>query len=95
MYNFFVLGLIPGTDIEITFAMWLEFVLLVFASVYALHYVRTRKRLLLAPVPSLSAEAEEHIMQLAQRGQLIRHIAATLVVYSADPPSFPFVPKVH
>ena len=93
MYNFFVLGLIPGTNIEITFAMWLEFVLLTFVSVYALHYIRLQKRL--AMTPSLSPEAEQHITQLARQGQLIRHIAATLVVYSADPPSFPFVPKAH
>ena len=93
MYNFFVLGLIPGTNIEITFAMWLEFLLLTLISVYALHYVRLQKQ----PVasPALSPAAEEHITQLAQRGQLIRHIAATLVVYSAEPPSFPFVPKAH
>ena len=26
MYTFFVLGLVPGTNFQITFTMWLEFV---------------------------------------------------------------------
>lgn len=81
MYNFFVLGLVPGTDIQITFAMWLESTLLLAGSVYLLYYHASRRRVVLPP--TLSPEANERITQLARQGQLIRRIAAVLVTNSA------------
>lgn len=33
MYNFLVLGLVPGTDIQITFEMWLDIVIAIIMAV--------------------------------------------------------------
>lgn len=45
MQNFFVLGLIPGTTIEITFSLWLSTVILTLSSPFLLHAWRRRANL--------------------------------------------------
>lgn len=91
MYSFFVLGLIPGTNIQITFTMWLEFVLLLAATIYGVHYRHQRRHL----PPSLSPEANERITQLARQGQLIRHIAAALLANSGHSHLGLYAPPAH
>ena len=78
MYTFFVLGLIPGTDIQITFTMWLDTLALIIC-VLLLHY-EFRNRSNAALPPTLSPETEQNITLLARQGQLIRRIAAVLPI---------------
>lgn len=57
MYNFLVLGLIPGTNIQITFAMWAETAALFFM----IHlFIRERKR----SIPGVLAEDRDHTVAL-------------------------------
>lgn len=42
MYNFFVLGQVPGTGITISFTMWLMLSLLVATSYLGVRYLRQR-----------------------------------------------------
>jgi hypothetical protein len=79
MYDFFVLGLIPGTDIQITFTMWLEALLLVICSLYLVH-IHVNKHAVLAP--TIGPETIKTTL-LARRAQLIRRIAAALPISTA------------
>ncbi len=40
MYSFFVLGIVPGTNIQITFRSWINSVLLVIAVLLSIRLVR-------------------------------------------------------
>lgn len=59
MYNFFVLGQIPGTSIVITFVMWIELCALMSVLAFWALYVRkrpaTKHTIILEP--TISAEA--------------------------------------
>lgn len=79
MYNFFVLGLIPGTDIQITFTMWLEAMMLVISILYLIH-VHFANNVILSP--TISPEAIKSRL-LNRQAQLIRRIIAALQVNSA------------
>ena len=43
VYNFFVLGIVPGTNISISFVGWIQLVLLAVAAVALRRMYRTRK----------------------------------------------------
>ncbi|MEO7364649.1 MAG: hypothetical protein ABIV43_04070 [Candidatus Saccharimonadales bacterium] len=71
MYTFIVLGLIPGTNVQITFDIWLQFVTLlavyVALSVFSMRiyrFVKLTNQLLTAP-----ARRQLHATQLHQRAQ--------------------------
>lgn len=56
MYSFFVLGLIPGTDIQISFTMWLETVMLFGMSAYLVRHILRRRTYGSEIVPTIGTE---------------------------------------
>lgn len=56
MYSFLVLGLVPGTDIQISFTMWLEAVMLVIACMFLLHHIQQRRADSYEIVPTIGTE---------------------------------------
>lgn len=78
MYNFFVLGLVPGTDIQITFLMWCDVVGLL-ACVFMIVRVAHLHRQLNTLPPTIGSESPLEITLLARQVQLIHRIAATLL----------------
>ncbi len=66
MYSFIVLGIIPGTNIRITFGAWLQFAVLIFAAVVTLKIYRKIKPMLLKLEP---VRIPLHASQLHQRVQ--------------------------
>lgn len=58
MYSFFVLGLIPGTNIQITFGMWLMATTALVLSAYVLRSVWRRRQLLDRLPPTIAAESD-------------------------------------
>lgn len=67
VYSFFVLGLVPGTDIQISFLGWMGLTCLVFFSCLLLwsHLLHTRR-----PNDITSAHVPLHASQLHQRLRL-------------------------
>lgn len=57
MYSFIVLGLVPGTNFQITFEMWLQcaelLTLIVLLSVLAIRYTRTGRAGVIADIERL------------------------------------------
>lgn len=66
MYNLLVLGLIPGTNIQIGFYAWIILVLALFIAVYFIH----KKILEIISQPDLELEIRQplHANQLHSRG---------------------------
>lgn len=56
MYDFFVLGLIPGTDIQISFTMWIESFILLCMSAYLAHHILRRRAYGIEIVPTIGTE---------------------------------------
>lgn len=78
MFNFFVLGLIPGTNIQISFTMWCEAVAAIclsFCLRQRMHYRQLAGEL----PPTISPD----VMLPPQPGRLILRIAAALPAGSA------------
>ncbi|HSW36806.1 MAG TPA: hypothetical protein VLG37_00350 [Candidatus Saccharimonadales bacterium] len=68
MYNFIVLGLIPGTDIQITFQMWLNAAGLIVALI-ALAWLYNQHR---QPLPALKI-SYNGLHQILQGHLALRH----------------------
>ena len=56
MYSFFVLGLIPGTNIQISFTMWVEATIALVLLAYLAHYHWKRSHDYQALPPTISAD---------------------------------------
>lgn len=82
MYNFLVLGIIPGTNIEITFPMWCEAAALVITALYLRYHVLQRQ---LTDIPNLPFSDEVLVasMQLSRLAQRTHRKVAALQVGSA------------
>ena len=78
MYNFLVLGYIPGTDIQISFTMWCEAAAALFLVSYLHHSIKHHQFATVLP-PTISAE----IMLPTRLGQLTHRISAILPVNTA------------
>ena len=55
MYNFLVLGYIPGTDIQISFTMWCEVAAALFLIIYLHHSIKHHQFASVLP-PTISSE---------------------------------------
>ena len=76
MYNFFVLGYIPGTDIQISFTMWCQAVAAICLSAY-LYHLHHQHQFAGDALPSISPEAT-----LPPR--TVRLIRRTVVILQAN-----------
>lgn len=56
MYDFFVLGLIPGTNIQISFTMWMESLTLLSVSAYLARHIVRRRAYGKEIIPTIGAE---------------------------------------
>jgi len=63
MYAFFVLGLIPGTNIQITFTMWVDAIEFMIAVILAIYLFRrlSHERHLQAPIRSIFHAKQVHL----------------------------------
>jgi hypothetical protein len=57
MYSFFVLGLVPGTNFQITFRAWINIISLTLTAACLIYLRRLRR--LNTPAPSLAASAHQ------------------------------------
>ncbi|MDB5169058.1 MAG: hypothetical protein JWO41_414 [Candidatus Saccharibacteria bacterium] len=64
MYSLLVLGIIPGTDIQISFQLWLDCATVLAVVVLASHYIRTHR---LAISEAIRTRSPLHAAQLHTR----------------------------
>lgn len=76
MYSFFVLGLIPGTGVQISFAMWVETMLVIGLSIYL--YFSLRREITLIPLVAVTGTFKTQRLV-----QVIRHIISALPIRKA------------
>lgn len=70
MYTFIVLGIVPGTNIRITFGDWLQLAVLIFAAIVTIKLYRKLEPLMFSQLNQLQTERSPlHASQLHQRAQ--------------------------
>jgi len=80
VYDFFVLGLIPGTEIQISFAMWLETVALLCTTTILVRQISQRRSFAYEIVPTIGSDFM--LQRLPARWTL--RIAVALLADSAE-----------